>query len=75
MRKAGGGEPSPRDGRIWASGTCPFFLPSLIHSFIHSADTDHQLCARPCSKDKNEQTRNLCPQEAHILENINDEFK
>ena len=34
MRKAGGGEPSPRDGRIWASGTCPFFLPSLIHSFI-----------------------------------------
>lgn len=32
MRKAGGWEPSPCDGRIWARGTCPFFLPS--HSFI-----------------------------------------
>lgn len=50
-------------------------LSSFHHLFIHSADTDHQLCARHCSKDRNEQTGNLCPKGAHILENINAEFK
>ena len=50
-------------------------LSSFHHLFIHSADADHQLCARHRSKDRNEQTGNLCPKGAHILENINAKFK